>query len=132
MQAVPRAEAPEILGRGRNGRAPPTGSRTPERSLPRGSPVQSAPSAKLHVDFPRDIPLAHDMDDAHHDERRDCIRRLFAVLTARLEDATTLAAKGQAKAIPGDTVVDLAAQVHEITTQAATIAEAIELLHKQA
>lgn len=86
----------------------------------------------LHVDFMRGIPLGQDMDDACHDERRDCICRLFAVLTARLEDAAALAAEGQAKTTNRDTATELAAQVHDIATQTAAIAEAIELLCQQA
>lgn len=121
-----------MLAPGRSGRANPAGSRHPQRSVPGRSPVQSAPGAKLYVDFPRDMPLAHDMDDTRHDERRDCIRRLFAMLTARLEDAATLAAEGQAQMVPDNTTVNLAAQVHQIATQAAAIAEAVELLCQQA
>ncbi|MFD0849399.1 hypothetical protein ACFQ00_13765 [Sphingosinicella xenopeptidilytica] len=77
------------------------------------------------------ITLRQDMDDARHDERRNCIRRLFAVLTAQLEDAAMLAAQGQAKAVTFDTAADLAAQIHDIATEVTTIAEAIELLCKQ-
>ncbi len=65
------------------------------------------------------------MDDARLDERRDCIRPMFAVLTARLEDAEEYAAQGQVKAVTFDKAADLAAQVHDITTEAATIAEGI-------
>lgn len=64
------------------------------------------------------------MDDGNDIERRDCIRRLFAVLTAKLEDAAALAAEGQGRRVLTDTVVELSGQMHEIAGQSMAIAEA--------
>jgi len=86
----------------------------------------------LHMDFMRGLPLRHDMDAARHNERRDCIRRLFAVLTARLEDAATLAAEGQARTVTREAAAELAAKVQEISTETTAITEALQQLCKQA
>lgn len=85
----------------------------------------------LHMDFMHGITLAEDMDNPRHDERHDCIRRLFAVLTARLEDAATLATKGQARIVTREAAAELAAKVQEISTEVTAIAEAVEQLCKQ-
>jgi hypothetical protein len=71
------------------------------------------------------------MDERRNIERRNCIRRLFAILTARLEDAATLAAEGQGRDVPAESAVELAAQIQEITVQSMAITEAIELLNRE-
>ncbi|WP_339706479.1 hypothetical protein [uncultured Sphingosinicella sp.] len=85
----------------------------------------------LRMDFPRSLQLRVLMQDGHDIERRDCIRRLFAVLTARLEDAAMLAAEGQGRDVSVEASVELAAQIQEVTVQSMTIAEAIELLNRE-
>jgi len=84
------------------------------------------------MDFPRSVQLRVIMQDEHDIERRDCICRLFAVLTARLEDAATLAAEGQGRKVSAEASVELAAQIQEIAAQCMAITEAIELLCQQA
>lgn len=132
MQALPRAEAP---GNSQLGPEPQASPRqlTLHTTLcsDRKSSLNLHFAQMLHMDFMRGISLAQDMDDAHRHERRNCIRRLFAVLTAQLEDAATLAAQGQAKAVTFDTAADLAAQIHDIATDVTAITEAIERLCKK-
>jgi hypothetical protein len=77
------------------------------------------------------VQLRVPMDERRNIERRNCIRRLFAILTARLEDAATLAAEGQGRDVPAESAVELAAQIQEITVQSMAITEAIELLNRE-
>lgn len=85
----------------------------------------------LRMDFPRSVQLRVIMQDEHDIERRDCIRRLFAVLTARLEDAATLAAEGQGREVSAEASVELSAQIQEIAGHCVAITEAIELLNSE-
>lgn len=129
--ALPRAEAPGILGRGVSGRENPP-AHGPHNAL-FAEQVQSnlhAPQM-LRMDFPRSVQLRVIMDDGHDIERRDCIRRLFAVLTARLEDAATLAAEGQGREVSAEASTKLAAEIHEIAGHCVAITEAIELLSSE-
>jgi hypothetical protein len=57
----------------------------------------SRASAKLCLDFANVSRLRAGMDE---EERRDLIGRLFALLTAKSEDAAGLAAEGQGKDVP--------------------------------
>jgi hypothetical protein len=82
----------------------------------------------LRMDFQRSVQLRVLMDERRDTERRNCIRRLFAVLTARLEDAAALAADGQGRDVSAETSMQLAAQIQEIAGQCMAITEAIELL----
>lgn len=84
----------------------------------------------LHMDFTGSMRLRAPMDGGHDIERRDCIRRLFAVLTARLEDAATLAAEGQGRDVSAETSTQLAAEIHDIAAHCVAITEAIELLNR--
>lgn len=56
--------------------------------------------AKPYMDFTSRLAPGGVMDDARHSEQQDCIRHLFAVLTARLEDTAEHAAQGQARMVP--------------------------------
>jgi len=85
----------------------------------------------LRMDFPRSVQLRVIMQDEHDIERRDGIRRLFAVLTARLEDAATLAAEGQGREVSAETSAELAAQIQEIAGHCMAITEALELLNRE-
>ena len=85
----------------------------------------------LRMDFQRSVQLRVPMQDEHDIERRDCIRRLFAVLTARLEDAATLGVEGQGRDVAAETSTRLAAEIQEIAGHCMVITEAIELLNKE-
>lgn len=85
----------------------------------------------LRMDFQRSVQLRVIMKDEHDIERRDCIRRLFAVLTATLEDAATLAAEGQGRGVSAEISVELAAEIQEIAGHCVAITEAIELLNRE-
>ena len=85
----------------------------------------------LCMDFTCSMQLRVIMQDEHESERRDCIRRLVAVLTARLEDAATLAADGQGRDVSAETSMQLAAQIQEIAAHCAALTEAIELLNRE-
>jgi len=85
----------------------------------------------LRMDFPRSVQLRVIMEDGHDIERRDCIRRLFVVLTARLEDAATLGVEGQGRSVSAETSTQLAAEIQEIAGHCVAITEAIELLHSE-
>ncbi len=71
------------------------------------------------------------MDERCDTERRNCVRRLFAVLTAKLEDVATLAAEGQGRDVPAETSTQLAAEISEIAGHCVAITEAIELLNSE-
>lgn len=85
----------------------------------------------LRMDFRRSVQLRVPMDDGHDMERRNCVRRLFAVLTARLEDAATLSVEGQGRDVPAEASTQLAAEIREIAGQCMAITEAIELLNRR-
>lgn len=85
----------------------------------------------LRMDFACSLQLRVPMQDEHDIERRDCIRRLFAVLTARLEDAATLGVEGQGRGVSAETSTQLAAEIQEIAGHCMAITEAIELLHSE-
>jgi hypothetical protein len=61
------------------------------------------------------------MDD---DERCDLVSRLFAVMTADLEDAAALAVDGQGTDVEQDHRLKLAASVHDVAQRTAVIADA--------
>lgn len=85
----------------------------------------------LRMDFTRSVQLRVPMDDGHDIERRNCARRLFAVLTARLEDAVTLAVEGQGRQVSAETSTQLAVEIQEIAGHCVAITEAIELLNSE-
>lgn len=85
----------------------------------------------LRMDFACSMQLRGDMDDKRDIERRDCVRRLFAVLTGRLEDAATLAAEGQGREGSAKTSTQLAAEIQEIAGHCVAITEATELLNSE-
>jgi hypothetical protein len=85
----------------------------------------------LRMDFSRTVQLRVPMQGGHDIERRDCVCRLFAVLTARLEDVATLAAEGQGRDVPAETSTQLAAEINEIAGHCVAITEAIELLNRE-
>lgn len=85
----------------------------------------------LRMDFQRSVQLREVMDDGHDIERRNCVRRLFAVLTARIEDAATLSVEGQGRDVPAEASTQLAAEIQEIASHCVAITEAIELLHSE-
>lgn len=58
------------------------------------------------------------------DERRDLVGRLFAVLTAELEDAAASAAEGQSLRLSLEEAAALAGRVGGAASKAAIIAEA--------
>jgi hypothetical protein len=62
------------------------------------------------------------------DERLDLVRRIFALLTGRLEDAATLAADGQGASISSSQAVELAERIRDECAGAAVIAEAAAAL----
>jgi hypothetical protein len=85
----------------------------------------------LRMDFQRSVQLRVPMDERRNIERRNCVRRLFAVLTARIEDAATLSVEGQGRDVPAETSTQLAAQIQEIAGHCMAITEAIELLNSE-
>lgn len=85
----------------------------------------------LRMDFRRSMQLRVPMDERRDIERRNCARRLFAVLTARLEDAATLAAEGQGRDVVAETSTQLAEEINEIASHCVAITEAIELLNTE-
>lgn len=62
------------------------------------------------------------------DERRDLISRLFALLTAKLEDAAALAAEGQGTSASAERLISLANQVRAGAEEAALLAEVSGML----
>lgn len=61
------------------------------------------------------------------DERADALSRLFALLTARLEDVSTLAAEGQGRR-SGAELRDIARRIHDFANDCATITAAVTAL----
>lgn len=66
-------------------------------------------------------------DEANQEHRSEQIARTFALLTAKLEDATTLAVDGQAPLADEELRV-LALQITDLASEAATIAGALAAL----
>lgn len=66
-------------------------------------------------------------DEADREHRSDQIARTFALLTAKVEDATSLAAEGQGKRSE-DELAKLAQQISELAEQVATVAGALSVL----
>ena len=64
------------------------------------------------------------VDQERHDERTDLVSRLFAQLTARFEDAATVAAECQGSR-PVAELVEGAERLSDIARDAATVADAI-------
>ena len=68
------------------------------------------------------------MDDAEDQENRaELISRMFALLTAKLEDAATIAAQCQAR-LPPEQLRDTAAELEHLVSQTATVAAAVSAL----
>lgn len=65
------------------------------------------------------------MDD---DERRELVRRLFFLMSSRLEEATTSAGAGQATDISSKTAAELAGRLHSTGQEIAIIADAVTLI----
>jgi hypothetical protein len=66
-------------------------------------------------------------DEAEDEHRAEQLSQVFALLTAKLEDAATLAADGQGRRPDGE-LLRFASQIAELTNEAATIAGAIAAL----
>lgn len=69
------------------------------------------------------------MDEEQHQERAELIARMFALLTAKLEDGAGIAGDAQACDLPPEQVHDAASRLLELGQEVATIAEAIERLN---
>jgi hypothetical protein len=59
------------------------------------------------------------------DDRHELVRRLFALLTAKLEDGATLAADGQGRDVPPDAQGDLANRLHGLGEETKTLSDAV-------
>lgn len=71
------------------------------------------------------------VDQERQDQRADLVSRLFAQLTARFEDAATIAAECQGAQLVEE-LVEGAERLSDIAQDAATVAEAIvEILGPQ-
>jgi hypothetical protein len=81
---------------------------------------------KLRIDFATLCRLGgrrrRDMDV---DDRHELVRRLFALLTAKLEDGAALAADGQGQKVLPDVQVDLANRLHALGGEIAILADAV-------
>ena len=66
-------------------------------------------------------------NEAEDEHRAEQLSAVFALLTAKLEDAATLAADGQGRR-PEDELLHYASQIAELATEAATIAGAVAAL----
>lgn len=62
------------------------------------------------------------------EDRLDLVRRIFALLTGRLEDAAALAGEGQAASISSSRASGLAEKIRDECAGAAVIAEAAAAL----
>lgn len=69
------------------------------------------------------------MDEQQRQERAELIARMFALLTAKLEDGAGIAADAQARDLPPEQVHDAANHLIELGQEVATIAQAIEGLN---
>ena len=70
-------------------------------------------------------------NEAEDEHRAEQLSAVFALLTAKLEDAATLAADGQGRH-PDDELLSYASQITDLATEAATIAGAVTALLKLA
>jgi hypothetical protein len=72
------------------------------------------------------------MDDAEdQDKRAELLSRMFALLTAKCEDAATIAVECQAR-LTADLLREGAAELEDVLGEAATLAAAVSaLLHDQ-
>ena len=59
------------------------------------------------------------------EEHRELIRRLFALMTGKLEDAAGVAADGQAPAIEASAVQVLAARLRSASEEITTLSDAV-------
>lgn len=66
-----------------------------------------------------------------NDERGDAVSALFALLTAKLEDAAALAADGQGRRSSSD-LGELAGRIHDLASECTTITAAVKTLLDQA
>lgn len=67
------------------------------------------------------------MDEEQQRERADLISRMFALITAKLEDAATIAAECQRRRTREE-LRDNAMKLHELCTEATSITEAVTVL----
>lgn len=68
------------------------------------------------------------MDDAEDQENpAELISRMFALLTAKLEDAATIAAECQGR-LPSEQLREGAAKLEDLVSQTATVAAAVSAL----
>lgn len=65
------------------------------------------------------------MDEEQHQERAELISRMFALLTAKLEDGAGIAGEAQARDLPLEQVHDAANRLIELGREITTVAEAI-------
>jgi hypothetical protein len=64
-------------------------------------------------------------------ERQELISRLFALLTAKLEDAAGVAAEGQGRGIDSPALMALATSVREAAQEVHTLADALAVIASQ-
>lgn len=67
------------------------------------------------------------MDEEQRQERADLISRIFALITAKLEDAATIAVECQRR-LTHEELRDNAVKLHELCTEATSITEAVTAL----
>jgi hypothetical protein len=94
--------------------------------------VPSTSFEKLGMDFASPVRLRRlrrwRMDDPEDQENRaELISRMFALLTAKLEDAATIAAECQARLSPAQ-LLEGAAKLEDLVSQTATVAAAVSAL----
>lgn len=65
------------------------------------------------------------MDEEQRQERAELIARMFALLTAKLEDGAGIAGEAQARDLPPEKVHDAAGRLIELGREIMTVAEAI-------
>ena len=81
---------------------------------------------KLAVDFRMHAGLGHDMEGNVRDaDASDLIPRLFALITAHLEDATMVAVDGQARSLDAEQVVALAGRLLSTSDAVETLSRAV-------
>lgn len=78
---------------------------------------------KLGLDLHADVPLGRSMDLPTH-PNADLISRLFAMMTARLEDAAQDAITGQAQR-PSSDYVELVSTIQSALQECGTLADAV-------
>ena len=67
------------------------------------------------------------MDQEEQEERAELISRMFALLTAKLEDAATLAAESQSRRASAE-LIENASALRELVREALIVAEGVEAL----